>query len=35
MRLEELRMDWKIVTAVVVSTLTLTVGHYHHIFAYK
>ena len=32
LRLKELHMDWKVVTAIVVSTLTLTVGHYHHIF---
>ncbi len=32
MRLEELHMDWKIVTAIVVSTLTLTVAHYHRVF---
>ena len=35
MRLNELRMDWKVVTAIVVSTLTLVIGHYYHIFAYK
>ncbi|MCP4541449.1 MAG: CPBP family intramembrane metalloprotease [Chloroflexi bacterium] len=35
MRLNELRMDWKVVTAIVASTLTLVVGHYHSIFAYK
>lgn len=27
-------MDWRAVTAVVVSTLTLVVDHYHHVFAY-
>ena len=35
MRLRELRMDWKVVTVIVVSTLTMAVDHYHHIFAYK
>jgi membrane protease YdiL (CAAX protease family) len=34
MRLNELRMDWKVVTAIVVSTLALVFGHYHNIFAY-
>ncbi|MDY6876971.1 MAG: CPBP family intramembrane glutamic endopeptidase [Chloroflexota bacterium] len=29
------RMDWQVVTAIIVSTLTLVVEHYHHIFAYK
>jgi len=35
MRLEELRMDWKVVTAIVVSTLTIAVEHYHCILAHK
>ena len=35
MRLNALRMDWKVVTAIVVSTLTLVIGHYYRIFAYK
>lgn len=35
MHLDQLRMDWKVVTAIVVSTLTLVVEHYHYIFAYK
>ena len=35
MRLNELRMDWKVVTAIVTSTLALVVGHYRSIFAYK
>ena len=35
MRLKELRMDWKVVTAIVVSTLTIVVNHYYRIFAYK
>lgn len=37
MRLEELRMDWKTVTAIVVSTLALTEAHYsglHPLFRY-
>jgi len=28
-------MDWKIVAVIVVSTLTMTVDHYHRIFAHK
>lgn len=35
LHLKELRMDRKVATAIVVSTLTLVVGHYHDIFAYK
>ena len=35
MRLKELDMDWKAVTVIVVSTLLLSVEHYHFIFAYK
>jgi len=35
MRLRELRMDWKVVTAIVVSTLIMAVDHYHRIFPYK
>jgi len=34
LRLKELDMDWKVVTAIVASTLTLTVGHYHNFFAH-
>ncbi len=29
------RVDWKVVTAIVVSTLMMVVEHYHRIFAYK
>jgi membrane protease YdiL (CAAX protease family) len=32
MRLKELRMDWKVVTTIVVSTLALVVHHEHDIF---
>jgi membrane protease YdiL (CAAX protease family) len=32
MRFEELRMDWKVVTAIVVSTLVLVVHHERNIF---
>jgi membrane protease YdiL (CAAX protease family) len=35
MRLKELRMDWKPVTAIVVSTLMIVVDHYHRIFAHR
>jgi membrane protease YdiL (CAAX protease family) len=35
MRLKELRMDWQVVTAIVVSTLTMAVDHYHRLFPYK
>ena len=35
MRLRELRMDWKVVTAIVVSTLAMGIEHYHFIFRYK
>ena len=35
MRLKELCMDWKVVTAIVVSTLAMVVDHYHSIFAHK
>ena len=35
MRLDELRMDWKVVTAIIVSTLALVFGHYRSIFAYR
>lgn len=35
MHLNELRMDWKAVTAIVVSTLTMGIEHYHRIFPYK
>jgi membrane protease YdiL (CAAX protease family) len=28
-------MDWKVVTAIVVSTLAMAVEHYHHIFPHK
>jgi membrane protease YdiL (CAAX protease family) len=32
MRLKELRMDWKVVTVIVVSTLALVAEHHHRIF---
>ena len=35
MRLRELRMDWKVVTTVVVSTLLLTIDYYHRLFPYQ
>jgi membrane protease YdiL (CAAX protease family) len=35
MRLTELRMDWKVVTAIVFSTLALGIDHYNRIFSYK
>jgi membrane protease YdiL (CAAX protease family) len=35
MRLNELRMDWKVVTVIVVSTLALVVDRYHSFFPYK
>jgi membrane protease YdiL (CAAX protease family) len=35
MRLNQLHMDWKAVTAIVVSTLTMVVEHHHYILAYK
>jgi membrane protease YdiL (CAAX protease family) len=35
MRLKELGMDWKAVTVIVATTLTMTVEHYHHILAHK
>ncbi|MEA3339917.1 MAG: hypothetical protein U9R15_08120, partial [Chloroflexota bacterium] len=35
MRLKELRMNWKVVTVIIVSTLALVVDHYHRIFAHK
>ncbi|MFQ6101006.1 MAG: type II CAAX prenyl endopeptidase Rce1 family protein [Anaerolineae bacterium] len=35
MRPNQLRMDWKAVTAIVVSTLAMSVEHYHRIFASK
>ena len=35
MRLKELGMDWKPVTVIVVSTLAMSVDHYHRIFASK
>ena len=34
MRLKELRMDWKVATAIIVSTLTMVVDHYRRIFEY-
>jgi membrane protease YdiL (CAAX protease family) len=34
MRLKELRMDWKVVTVILVSTLMLAIEHYHHILAH-
>jgi membrane protease YdiL (CAAX protease family) len=33
--LSELRMDWKVAAAIVVSTLAMVVEHYHYLFAYK
>jgi membrane protease YdiL (CAAX protease family) len=35
MRLRELRMDWKVVTAIVVSTLAIIVEHHHTIFGHE
>ncbi len=35
MRLKELRMDWKVVTTVIVSTLLLTIDYYHRLFPYQ
>ena len=35
MRLTELRMDWKVATAIVFSTLALGIDHYNRIFSYK
>ncbi len=35
MRFDQLRMDWKVVTVIVVSTLAMAVDHYHRIFANK
>jgi uncharacterized protein len=35
MRLEELHMDWKAVAVIIVSTLTLTVAHYHRVFRHR
>lgn len=35
MHLKELRMDWKVTTVIVVSTLTMAIDHYHRIFPYK
>ncbi len=35
MRLRELRMDWKVVTTIVVSTLLLTIDYYHRLFPYQ
>jgi len=32
MRLAQLRMDWRVVTAIVISTLALTAAYYHRIF---
>ncbi len=32
MRLAQLRMDWRVVTAIVITTLALTAGYYHRIF---
>ena len=34
MRLRELRMDWKVVTTIIVSTLLLTIDYYHRLFPY-
>ena len=35
MHLEELRLEWKVVAAIVISTLALGIDHYHRIFPYK
>lgn len=35
MHLKELRMDWKIATVIVVSTLAIVVDNYHWFFSYK
>jgi len=35
LRLNELRMDWKAATVIVVSTLTMATDHYHYLFAHK
>jgi len=35
MRLQQIRMDWKPATAIIVSTLMIVVDHYHRIFAYR
>ncbi len=35
MRLKELRMDWKVVTAIIISTLALVIEHYHHFLPRK
>jgi membrane protease YdiL (CAAX protease family) len=35
MHLNQLRMDWKVVTVIVVSTLTIAIDHHHRVFAYK
>ncbi len=35
MRLKELRMDWKVVTVIVVSTLALAIDRYHRFFTHK
>ena len=35
MRLTELRMDWKVVTVIVFSTLALGIDHYNRIFSHE
>ena len=35
MRLNQLPMNWKVAAAIVISTLTIVVEHYHHLLAYK
>ena len=35
LHLDKLRMDWKVATVIVVSTLLLAVEHYHFIFRHK
>ncbi|HEY9077568.1 MAG TPA: CPBP family intramembrane glutamic endopeptidase [Anaerolineaceae bacterium] len=35
MRLNQLRMDWKVVTVIVISTLVLVIDHYHSFFSLK
>lgn len=35
MRLRQLRVDWKVVTVIVVSTLTMVIEHYHQILIHQ
>ena len=35
MRLDQLRMDWRVVTVIFVSTLVLVVSHYRRFFSYE